>query len=548
VAPESRIDRYVPEAQLGSCGPVATFRVRTQGDDRATVLKVLFADRVDKDLAEPLTKRFLAAGRRSQACSLATTAQIYEVSDDPKAPFVARQWIQGSSLDEIVRLGAKNGAPAGLDPIAAGLICADVASTLEAARTAPTPLFHLGLSPTNVIVTSAAEASVLDFAIAASVRWEGVHSADRGLYLAPELRGIQTVDTPAGPAHKADAFSLGALLYFLLTGMPPPAHVAAPTDLEQHLRQSLAHRSRLPDSLVGAVLALTSVDPQARPNVDKSLRDQLSLDVVSDSERRDYLAKALPTSTASAPLHAPSRTSHLPRMPVRQGPSAVALAKRRSPPAAVSLAALAFCSALAFGYYSLRTAGRTDRTSASTRSPSPAEQSALDAAVPSVAASPTAAPRSPEMDDTPTRVPGRLYLDTTPDQAAVWVDGVVRGMTPVDLLLGTGGHRVVVIRPGYLILRAVFDTTKGEYARRSLQRVAYVPVGDGVLDIQCQSADKYPILIDDEETGLLCPASRVRVPSGKHTVGVFIPPPGKSRAVEVEVPPGLKPKLVTLGD
>jgi hypothetical protein len=152
------------------------------------------------------------------------------------------------------------------------------------------------------------------------------------------------------------------------------------------------------------------------------------------------------------------------------------------------------------------------------------------------------------MDDTPTRVPGRFYLDTTPGQAAVWVDGVVRGKTPVDLLLGAGSHRVVVIRPGYLILRAVFDTTKGEYARRSLQRVGFVPLGDGMLDIQCQSADKYPILIDDEETGLLCPANHVRVPPGKHTVGVFIPPPGKSRAAEVEVPPGLKPKLVTLAD
>jgi hypothetical protein len=38
------------------------------------------------------------------------------------------------------------------------------------------------------------------------------------------------------------------------------------------------------------------------------------------------------------------------------------------------------------------------------------------------------------------------------------------------------------------------------------------------------------------------------VPSGKHTIGVFIPPPGKSRAVEVEVPPGRKPRLVTLAD
>ena len=52
MAPESRIDRYVPEEKLGSCGPVETFRVRVQDDDRPTVLKVLLADRLDKDLVE----------------------------------------------------------------------------------------------------------------------------------------------------------------------------------------------------------------------------------------------------------------------------------------------------------------------------------------------------------------------------------------------------------------------------------------------------------------------------------------------------------------
>ncbi len=542
MAPASRIDRYVPEEKLGSRGPVETFRVRAQGDDRPTVLKVLLADRVDKDLGEPLTKRFLAAGRRGQACSVATVAQVYEVSDDPKAPFVARQWIQGVSLDEMVRLAAKEGASAKLDPIAAGLICADVAATLEAARTAPTPLFHLGLTPSNVIVTPAAQARVLDFGIAACVRLAGVRSVGREIYVAPEIRGIQDVDVRL--ALKADAYSLGALLCFLLTRTPPPAR-SAPADLEQHLRQSLAHRSHVPDSLVAAVRDLMSADPQARPNIDKSLRDQLALDLVSNSERLDYLSNALFTSQAPALPRTPLGTSQRQRTPVRQGPSLEAPAQRRARPAWVGLAALALCSALALGYYSLRTAGRTARTSASTGSASPPER---PAAVPNVTTTPTAAPRSPEMDDTPTRVPGRLYLDTTPGQAAVWVDGAVRGKTPVDLLLGAGGHRVVVIKPGYLILRAVFDTTKGEYARRSLQRVGFVPVGDGMLDIQCQSADKYPILIDDEETGLLCPAGRVRVPSGKHTVGVFIPPPGKSRAVEVEVPPGRMPKLVTLTD
>ena len=549
MAPESRIDRYVPEEKIGSCGPVETFRVRVQ-TGQELVLKVLFADRVDKDLAGPLTTSFLAAGRRSEKCPVATIAQIYEVSDDPEAPFVARQWAQGSSLDEIAQLGRKGGGPGGLDPIAAGLICADIAATLEAARTAPTPLFHLGLTPTNVIVSATGQTTVLDFGMAASFRWTSASAGKLSHYIAPELPSIKTVEVPAGPAHKADAFSLGALLYLLLTGTPPPAQVAPWPGLERRLRQPLPQESHLPEFLVSAVRALTAADPQARPAMDKSLRDQLSSGIVSESERLHYLAQALTTSATSAPSRAPSRPTQRPQVSLKKSPAVALRGQRRTRSATGTVATLALCAAVAIAYYKVRITGHPDHSdhSAASNSASLPIERAVKAAVPVMPPAPKAAPASPEIDDTPTRIPGRLYLSTTPDQADVWADGVFRGRTPVDVPLGAGGHRVVVIRPGYLMLRAVFDTTRGEYARRTLQRVGFVPVGDGMLDIQCQSADKYPILIDDEETGLLCPASRVRVPSGKHTIGVFIPPPGKSRAVEVEVPAGLKPKLVTLGD
>jgi hypothetical protein len=282
--------------------------------------------------------------------------------------------------------------------------------------------------------------------------------------------------------------------------------------------------------------------------MDRSLRDQLSSGIVSESERLHYLANALATPATSAPSRAPSGRAQRPQVALKQSRAVGLREQRRTRSTAGTVATLAFCAVLAIAYYKVRTTGRPDHSAAKDSSPLPIERAAANAAVPVMPPTPRAAPASPEIDDTPTRIPGRLYLDTTPDQADVWADGVFRGKTPVDLPLGVGGHRVVVIRPGYLMLRAVFDTTRGEYARRTLQRVGFVPVGDGVLDIQCQSTDKYPILIDDEETGLLCPANRVRVPSGKHTIGVFIPPPGKSRAVEVEVPPGRKPRLVTLAD
>jgi hypothetical protein len=104
---------------------------------------------------------------------------------------------------------------------------------------------------------------------------------------------------------------------------------------------------------------------------------------------------------------------------------------------------------------------------------------------------------------------------------------------------------VVVIKPGYRMLRAVFDTTQGEFARRALQRAGFPNFGDGFLDVQCASDNKYPVVLDDEETGLLCPVSMLPVASGKHSVGIFIPGKRANLTVEVVVQSGRQPKRVT---
>jgi hypothetical protein len=146
------------------------------------------------------------------------------------------------------------------------------------------------------------------------------------------------------------------------------------------------------------------------------------------------------------------------------------------------------------------------------------------------------------------RVPGHLFLATNPDQADVWVDGELRGKTPVDLVIGRAGHRVVVIKAGHHMLRAVYDTTEGEYVRKDLQRVAAPTVGDAFLDVECPEANRYPVFLDDEETGLLCPVAKLPVTSGKHSVGIFVPSKRTVVAVEVVARRGGQPVRVTLKD
>jgi hypothetical protein len=138
-------------------------------------------------------------------------------------------------------------------------------------------------------------------------------------------------------------------------------------------------------------------------------------------------------------------------------------------------------------------------------------------------------------------VAGHLVVETVPPGAMVWVDGVLKGKTFADVMVGEGSHRVVLIAPGYRMLRDVVDTSHGTIIRRTLAEVTAPSRGNGFVDVSCRTAERYPVLLDDEETGKLCPVRMLPTTAGKHTVGIFVPMERRVLAVEAVVEPGAKP-------
>ena len=122
----------------------------------------------------------------------------------------------------------------------------------------------------------------------------------------------------------------------------------------------------------------------------------------------------------------------------------------------------------------------------------------------------------------------------------------MRGTTFADIVVGPGSHRVVLTLPSHRMFRDIVDTSRGAIIRRNLVPVPPPGRGSGFVRVECQTVGKFPILIDDEETGLLCPVSRLPVVSGKHHVGIFVPARKTVMAVEVTIPPGREPKRVLL--
>ena len=147
-------------------------------------------------------------------CGHPNIVVVYDLGDQDGAPFLVMEYLEGESLDEIIRSGR-------LIPLASKLrVIAEVCSALGYAHR--NNVIHRDVKPANVIVQPDGTAKLLDFGIAHVERLEqdagltGIGSViGTAAYMAPErLRG-EAFD------GRSDIFSAGVMLFQFLTGELP---------------------------------------------------------------------------------------------------------------------------------------------------------------------------------------------------------------------------------------------------------------------------------------------------------------------------------------
>jgi len=593
------LGKYQLENRLGPEGAVETYRARiaegatTAGpDERLCAIKLLRADRVRGDSYEALAARFVAAGRRLLDVQRPGVARVFDVGQDAMGAFVASEFVVGVDLAGLLE-AARASSPArraALDPTVAGVVGAKLARVLAGAHAAAKPLCHLGLCPGNVVVSLTGEVVAIDFGLFASVRGLVDHGIDKWSFVAPELLGADVADIDSSAGVAADLFALGGLLFYLLSGRPP-VEARSLAELSDRAWEPLPEVAGVPDRLNAAIRALTAADPEDRC---KSAGQALEwLSGMVDSSRQTQPATVVPAQVAAAAT-APRQDdgaalASRPRPAVPRG--AVAAPRRVRPPLSGRLVAvIALVGALLMAGLGLL-AFRLARTFAAKRAaqgvaialrrsgetpsvePTPQRRRSPESALPGV---PTVFPdagaaraadvgrlRGPEGDPIPAspagrfvvervkapppqRVPNHLFVDTQPHGASVWVDGVWKGKTPLDVPAGAGTKDLVLVAAGYHFFRDSFDARDGTIVRRALVPAAAPVRGEAFLDVVCRTQGKYPVFVDETETGLLCPASRVPVSVGLHRVGVFVPAERKLVAVEILASAGPKPVEVKL--
>jgi serine/threonine protein kinase len=254
------IGKYKVLERLGSGGMGSVYLCEHKLMRRRVAVKVLPAAKASDQAS---LERFYREARAAAALDHPNIVHAYDIDQDEKLHFLVMEYVDGSSLQEIVK---KSGP---LDVTRAAHYIRDAALGLTHAHTAG--LVHRDIKPGNILVDRSGVVKVLDMGLARFFNDEDdiltkkfdetvLGTAD---YLAPE----QAVDSH-GVDIRADIYSLGATFYFLLAGRTPFGEGTVTQKLLWHQSRKpkplATHRADLPAELIAIIEKMMEKDPAAR--------------------------------------------------------------------------------------------------------------------------------------------------------------------------------------------------------------------------------------------------------------------------------------------
>jgi serine/threonine-protein kinase len=260
--------RYRLERVVGTGGMALVALARDEELDRPVAVK-LVAEHLAVD--ERFRERFSREARMAARLIHPNIVQVYDVGEERGRPYIVMEYVDGVTLGSLVDEGGP--LPAGEVVDIAIQICAG----LEHAHAAG--VVHRDVKPGNLLRRPDGAVKVADFGIAReldSTRFTqpGVVMGTVG-YLAPEQA---TGDRPATAA--SDLYSLGAVLYLLLTGRPPFRARSAVEALVMQREQAVTPPGQvvpgIPPDLDAVVVRCLDPEPDGRPTSAADLARELA--------------------------------------------------------------------------------------------------------------------------------------------------------------------------------------------------------------------------------------------------------------------------------
>jgi predicted ATPase/class 3 adenylate cyclase len=245
--------RYAVRRFLGEGGRKRVYLAHDERLDRDVAVAIIKTEGLDEQGRARVRREAQAMGRLGDHPNIVT---IHDVGDDDGTPYIVSQYMAGGAVDGLeLPLGAARAIAIARD-VSAGLAHAHKHGVV-----------HRDLKPGNVWLAGDGTAEIGDFGLAVALEQSRLtmHGILVGTvaYMPPEQAlGSETTE-------RADLYSLGCMLYELITGRPPFVSDNPGAVISQHINTPPVapswHAESCPQDLEGLILKLLAKDPSERP-------------------------------------------------------------------------------------------------------------------------------------------------------------------------------------------------------------------------------------------------------------------------------------------
>lgn len=263
---------------LGHGGMGIVYKARQVDLDRFVALKIL---RPSISLDQGFAERFLREARALAKLTHPNIITVFDFGRKDSLYYFIMEFVDGTNLRQVERSGQ-------LSPAAALEIVPQVCSALQYAH--DNGVVHRDIKPENILLNKSGEVRIADFGlakiagtdeqIALTGTWQVMGTPH---YMAPEQ-----FEKPASVDHRADIYSLGVVIYELLTGELPIGRFQLPSEkarvdvrLDEVVMKSL---DKEPNRRYQRVTDVASAVEAASSKTPKAIAEEQSMNV----------AKALP--------------------------------------------------------------------------------------------------------------------------------------------------------------------------------------------------------------------------------------------------------------
>ena len=206
-----KIGRYIVQRMLGEGAMGSVYMAVDPAIKRTVAIKTIKIDTTrSREEQDEFLQRFFQEAQISGNLNHPNIVNIYDIGDEGGVPYLALEYVEGKTLNQLVRESVRPG----FQSLAKAIV--QVANALTFAHRKG--IVHRDLKPANIMITPEGDAKIMDFGIA---KMSGSNLTQTGIFLGTPSYSSPEQVREGRVDHRSDIFSLGILAHEILTGYNP---------------------------------------------------------------------------------------------------------------------------------------------------------------------------------------------------------------------------------------------------------------------------------------------------------------------------------------